>query len=233
MTASGPITFAHRGASGYLPENTIEAFALALLQGATGLESDAWLARDGVPVLVHDRTIRRPGRRIDVTRSASASLAEYGVPRLAHLYATLGTDFDLSIDLEHEAVARPVLEVATAAEAARRLWACHEDPEVLADLRSRSPEVRLVCSTRPRRVSEGIPALVRRLVSIGADVLNLRWQDWDAATVELVHQAGLLAFGWDAQSPEAVRRLVGFGIDGLYADHPDRLVAAVGGTAAG
>ena len=38
-----PITFAHRGAKAYAPENTIEAFALALKLGASGLESDVWV----------------------------------------------------------------------------------------------------------------------------------------------------------------------------------------------
>ena len=51
-----PITFAHRGARANAPDNTIEAFQLALDLGAGGLESDVWLTRDGVPVLDHDGT---------------------------------------------------------------------------------------------------------------------------------------------------------------------------------
>ena len=38
-----PIMFAHRGARAHAPENTLEAFALGLRLGATGLESDVWL----------------------------------------------------------------------------------------------------------------------------------------------------------------------------------------------
>ena len=47
MSRPEPILFAHRGASGYRPENTLAAFALALEQGATGIESDTWLSADG------------------------------------------------------------------------------------------------------------------------------------------------------------------------------------------
>ncbi|MQA17795.1 MAG: hypothetical protein GEV09_28165, partial [Pseudonocardiaceae bacterium] len=46
-----PIAFAHRGARAHAPENTLEAFALALRLGATGLESDVWLTADGEAVL--------------------------------------------------------------------------------------------------------------------------------------------------------------------------------------
>lgn len=51
--------FAHRGASGYAPENTIEAFVLAMEQGADGIELDVHLTRDGEVVVTHDETIDR------------------------------------------------------------------------------------------------------------------------------------------------------------------------------
>ena len=51
--------FAHRGASGYAPENTLEAFALAITQGADGIELDVQLTKDGIPVVIHDETIER------------------------------------------------------------------------------------------------------------------------------------------------------------------------------
>lgn len=51
--------FAHRGASGYAPENTLEAFALAMEQGAEGIELDVQLTKDGQVVVIHDETIDR------------------------------------------------------------------------------------------------------------------------------------------------------------------------------
>jgi glycerophosphoryl diester phosphodiesterase len=230
MTRSWPIMFAHRGASGYRLENTLPAFALALEQGATGIESDVWLSADGVPVLHHDRTIRPPGRRIDVTRRTADELARHGVPRLAELYKTLGTGFELSLDVEHPAVALPALAVARAAGAASRLWLCHDDLDLLAAIRDRSPEVRLVCSTRPRRVPGGVAglgALLERLTALPADALNMHWRDWTPRHVLATHEAGLRAFGWDAQSEAAVEHLLEFGLDALYADRPDLLAARV------
>lgn len=51
--------FAHRGASAYAPENTLEAFALAMEQGADGIELDVQLTKDGEVVVIHDETIDR------------------------------------------------------------------------------------------------------------------------------------------------------------------------------
>lgn len=54
-----PLVWAHRGASGYAPENTIEAFRLAIEQGADGIELDVQLTRDDVLVVIHDEWIDR------------------------------------------------------------------------------------------------------------------------------------------------------------------------------
>lgn len=51
--------FAHRGASGYAPENTLEAFKLAADMGADGVELDVQLTRDGQVVVCHDEKIDR------------------------------------------------------------------------------------------------------------------------------------------------------------------------------
>jgi glycerophosphoryl diester phosphodiesterase len=222
-----PIAFAHRGASAHARENTLEAFRLAVDLGATGLESDVWLAADGVPVLVHDRTIARPGRRIDVTRQPSAALEAFDVPTLRALYDAVGTDVELSLDLEHEAVALPTLAVARDVGAADRLWACTPDVHLLARLRSASREVRLVCSTRPRRVPGGVEALVPELTAHGVDALNMHWRDWTPRTVEAAHAAGIAAFAWDCQEPPSIETALRLGVDAIYSDWPERIVDAI------
>lgn len=52
--SAAPIVIAHRGASGYLPEHTLEAKALAHAQGAQFVEQDVVLTKDDVPVVLHD-----------------------------------------------------------------------------------------------------------------------------------------------------------------------------------
>ncbi len=53
--------FAHRGASGYAPENTLPAFEMAEKQGADGIELDVQLTKDGEVVVIHDEKIDRTG----------------------------------------------------------------------------------------------------------------------------------------------------------------------------
>lgn len=53
------INYAHRGASGYFPENTMLSFSKALELGATGIETDVQMTSDGVLVLIHDEDVTR------------------------------------------------------------------------------------------------------------------------------------------------------------------------------
>ncbi len=55
VTGEAPIIIAHRGASGYLPEHTLEAYALAIDQGADVIEPDLVVTKDGVLVARHER----------------------------------------------------------------------------------------------------------------------------------------------------------------------------------
>ena len=59
LDGSPPQVIAHRGASGYLPEHTLEGYALAIEQGADVIEPDLVVTRDGVLVARHDRGLAR------------------------------------------------------------------------------------------------------------------------------------------------------------------------------
>lgn len=67
-----PVVVAHRGASAGRPENTMEAFELALDHGADALEMDVQVSADGVPFIVHDPSTGRMGD-VDVPVEASTA----------------------------------------------------------------------------------------------------------------------------------------------------------------
>ena len=223
-----PITFAHRGGRADAPENTLEAFRRALDVGATGLESDARLAADGHVVLVHNSAVRTGLRRVKVRDLPAARLAELGVPRLEDLYAELGSGFELSLDLKEPEVGGPILDVARAAGAVDRLWLCARDLSDLEALRGRHPDVQLVHSMGRRAYGDALERHASTLAKAGVAALNLRETEWSLGLVTLAHRFGLLAFAWDAQEYRRIRAVLEMGVDAIYSDHVERLVAAVG-----
>jgi glycerophosphoryl diester phosphodiesterase len=220
-----PIAFAHRGGRAHHPENTLVAFEQALELGATGIESDVWLTADGVPVLVHDP---RPGpvwKRRRIGGHDRAQLPEH-IPTLEDLYATCGTGFDLSLDLKDPAAAGPVVEIARAAgdTVVHRLWLCHPDWERVATWRALDPYVRLVDSTRVKRIREGPERRAAALRSAGIDAINLPEPEWTGGMGSLFHRFDRYAFGWDAHHERQLDRLFDLGIDGVFSDHVDRML---------
>jgi glycerophosphoryl diester phosphodiesterase len=223
-----PITFAHRGGRADAPENTLAAFRRALEVGATGLESDARLAADGDVVLVHGPTIRTGLRRVKVRDLPAPRLADLGVPRLADLYAELGADYELSLDLKEPDLAGPILAVARDAGAVDRLWLCARDLPDLAAARRADPDVRLVHSMGRRAYGDALEGHASTLAKAGIAALNLREAEWSLGLVTLAHRFGLLAFAWDAQEYRRMRAVLEMGVDAIYSDHVERMVAAVG-----
>ena len=116
--------WAHRGASGHAPENTLPAFELAHVLGADGIELDVQLTRDGVPVVIHDEKIDRvsDGRGCvkDYTLrelkafNMNKNFPAYGIvsiPTLEEVYDLVrNTDLTVNVELKNSVVFYEELE---------------------------------------------------------------------------------------------------------------------------
>lgn len=221
-----PIGFAHRGARAHAVENTIDAFRLAVRLGATGLESDVWLTADGVAVLDHDGLVGRRPRRRPIGLIERSDLPDH-IPTFAEFYEAVGPDVHVSLDIKDPAAIGEVVATARDVGAEDRLWLCHPDRDLLVSWRDLSAEAHLVESTRASRFVGGPESHVARSAAMGVEVLNLHHTDWTGGLIALVHRFDVLAFGWDAQYERVLDELLDSGIDGVFSDHVDRMVAAI------
>lgn len=220
-----PIAFAHRGARAYSPENTLEAFGLALQQGATGLESDVWITADGVPVLDHDGLVRRGfGRGTPISGLRRDQLPAH-IPALTDLFATCGHQYHLSLDLKDPGAGERVIAVTreAAPELLPRLWLCAPVWQSLLPLRDCG--ARLVDSTRLAKIKEGPERRAATLSSNGIDAINLHHTDWNGGLAALFHRFERVAFGWDMQHEQVLAAGIAMGLDAVYCDSPDRMMA--------
>jgi glycerophosphoryl diester phosphodiesterase len=60
------------------------------------------------------------------------------------------------------------------------------------------------------------------------DALNLHHTDWTGGIVSLLHRFDLRAFAWDVQETRHILGMLRIGIDAIYCDRVDRMLAAVG-----
>ena len=192
------------------PENSLEAFTLALAKGCRGLESDVWLSPSGEPLLHHGPPEKEKRESLS----------------LAALFAECGTDFDLSLDMKGPGAAQRTIEVAHAAGFdVSRLWLCGGSGSSAA-WREHDPKVRLVTDLRWRDALFHAREVVPMLAEQSVDAVNLRHGRWTRRLVETVHEAGMLAFAWDVQHAWTKRHALRVGVDAIYSDHVGLLVGS-------
>jgi len=222
-----PILFAHRGASAYSPENTLESFALALKLGATGLESDIWATRDGVLVLDHDGVVKSRLRSKPIAEFDKSSLPSH-IPSLEQLLQHCGTQYQISLDIKDPVVFETIEQtVANIDESMlERMWLCHPSSELLMSKRDSILNCKLVDSTRLGKIKEGPERRAANLAAGGIEACNMHHTDWNGGLVALFHRFNIVTFGWDMQHETVLENGIRMGLDGLFSDWPDRMIEA-------
>src|SRR5947199_1953413 len=214
--------FAHRGGRAHGPDNTLATFQNALAQGATGLETDAWLTADGCVVLDHDGVLRAAKESKKPIADVRRDQLPAHIPTLSELYDACGTNFDLAVDVRRPNVAAAIIDAATTHHATERLWLVGGSPRLLSRWHSIADVGHLAMTIKFDARRGDVVSLAK---DAGADALNMRWPGWTKNWVHRVHEAGLLAFAYDVQWRWAMRRCARLGVDGIFSDHVDRLVA--------
>lgn len=224
-----PITFAHRGARAHAPENTLEAFELALRLGASGLESDVWMTADGIAVLDHDGVVKRGLRKRPISEFERAELPEH-IPTLRELLQTCGTGYSLSLDLKDPESAAAIVEVITELDTSllERTWLCEASLNRVIELREQFGDtpIRLVQTTRLERIKGTLERRAEYLARHRIDGINLHRTDWNGGLVALFHRFDQITFGWDMQHEHELREGLRMGLDAIYSDRVDVMADA-------
>ena len=229
--------WAHRGASGQAPENTLAAFRRACQQGADGIELDVQLSADGELVVIHDESLERTtdGRgwvkdhslaqlkRLDAS-CGLAGFAGEGIPTLRQALEFLaGTGLEINVELKDSVVPYPGLP---------------DQASQLIDEFDLGDRVTLSsfnhCSLdwlRRNRATTRIGVLFTDVLyepwdyaaRLGAVALHpgVDHVDWSAELVDASHAAGLEVNVWTANRPADIARMIGRGVDRVITDYPD------------
>ncbi|QHC31633.1 glycerophosphodiester phosphodiesterase [Streptomyces sp. HF10] len=214
---------AHRGDPYRFRENTLDSLRSGLDRGADAVEFDVRLTRDGVPVLLHDDTLKRLW---EVDRPLSALSAEElrgltdgRVPTLAEALAATG-DSRVMVDLCGRVTRRTmerILDVVRQCGAGDRVY-YSAGAETMLTVRAAEPaaEIALTWTTlAPPR-----PAL---LAAINPRWLNYRFSLLDRDLVTEVHRAGRLVSVWTPDTRRSLRRLLALGVDSITTNRIDVL----------
>lgn len=216
---------AHRGDPYRFRENTTDSLRSALEQGADAVEIDVRFTRDGVPLLLHDATLKRLWERERPLAALSAAevrgLAEGGVPTLAEaLTVTEGSRvmIDLPGSPDVRAVRR-VLDVVRECAAQDRVYYCADAPAMLA-VRAADPSAEIALTWKS--IAPPRPVL---LAAVRPRWLNYRFTLVDRRLVARAHRDGYLLSVWTPDTRRSMRRLLDAGVDSITTNRIGALCA--------
>lgn len=243
-SARAVICFAHRGARGHVPENTLLAFELAYDLGTDAIECDVQRSRDGHLVIIHDGTVDR-------TTNGSGFVAEQSFAELRSLDAdrrlgrpqripTLEETLALvwrregaiNLEIKGESVeesvgtaqaVEPYLRALDELQRARVLVSSFEHPAI-AYLKERLPWLRVGALFSGNEWKRRDMVEVAR--ALGAEALHPGVSLTTPQLIERAHAVGLLVNVWTANRWSTIFRLIGWGVDGLFSDYPERVIIA-------
>ena len=223
-------TFAHRGASGYAPENTRAAFDLALRMGADAIETDVQLTADGRLVLIHDTTVDRTSdghgpvadytldelRALDLGRWHGADFAGQRILTVEEALDDYAARIPLALEIKDPRATAPLVALLRERGLRDRVQVTSFYWTALMDARALDPGLFLGFLT-PVFDADIIARCVRRgFAQVCPHVDRLT-----AQRVALAHERGLNVRAWGIQRRDQVERLFETGADGATCNWPD------------
>ncbi len=228
-----PLIFAHRGASGELPENTLASFREAARQGADAIEIDLQLTSDDRLVAAHDRSLRRvSGHTVVVEDTAFHVLRHLSVsrrfpaarrmvlPSIEEIFEAVGPEVALNLDLKcrRAEIRRYSDVIARSLEGRDNIVLSSFRWELLAELRRRLPACELMPAVHRRFAPALRTARLLRAPAIAAHHGFLR-PGFLRAAISRGH--AVLAF--TVNDAGEAKRLMRRGISGFFTNFPGRL----------
>jgi glycerophosphoryl diester phosphodiesterase len=240
---------AHRGASGYAPENSIAAFQLALDYKADIIELDVHQSKDGEAIVIHDATLERTtngtGSVVDFPTSELIQLdngtwfnpefSNERIPTLDSAIKLINGQCILLIEIKrgkeeiYEGLGKRVVDLIHANRA--NSWCIVQafDSDYIREVNGYDPSV----NTQKLIVSDLdlFPAYTDYKfqwgwIASGLDItaLNSYHKLLTRSQVESRHKNGWKTYIYTVNDPSIMKKMINMGVDGIITDYPDRLI---------
>jgi len=233
MPASTPLCVAHRGGPGANSklENTLTAISASLDLGVKAIEIDVWLV-DGELVVFHDRRLGRFFDRDDLLEQTPLELLkapdmqrQLAIPTLEEIIDLVSGRAVINIEIKGPECAEAICNLIQSRVASGRnhynqfILSSFDQPQIKQCLQI-LPQVRrglLIC---------GVPMdLAQQAENLRCYFLGFSLEFIAKTLIEDCHLRGINAWVYTANHPEDIQWLSDLGVDALFTDYPERMLA--------
>jgi glycerophosphoryl diester phosphodiesterase len=214
----------HRGAKGYVAENTLVSFAKAIELNVDAIELDVHLSSDGEVMVIHDKTINRTTEATGFVKDSSASeLKKIGIPTLNDVLLYVNRRCTINIEIKEATAAQKVIQIVEKQvneqnwnynqfEVSSFIW---ESLEIISKLNS---NIALGVLTE-----DSIEKALAFAIQIKAKSINPYFKILNTKNVNLLHSNGFKIYAWTVNTPEDLIIVKSLNVDGIISDFPDRI----------
>lgn len=221
---------AHRGASGYEPENTLASFKKAIELGTNGVELDVYVLKDGNVVVIHDKTVDRTTNGSGyVTEKSLLELKKLDagngekIPTLKEVLDLVNRKVTVHIELKGKDTAIPVSTIIRE-YVKNKKWKYSDfyvssfNHSELKNIKKLIPQV---------KVGALIVGIIKNYdlykKDFGAYSVNIWYPFVGKPVVQKAHNKGLKVYVYTVNSYKDIEKMKLTGVDGIITNYPDRL----------
>lgn len=237
INTEGTKVWAHRGASGYVPENTLEAFKKAAKMGADGVELDVQLSKDGELVVIHDEIVDRVSgengfvkdyslkelKRLNVSKHMPSYDKKTRIPTLDEVFELLkNTELTINIELKngiinYKGLEKKVLELVEEYDMLDRIWCSSFNHESIVRVKKLCPDMR--CGLL---FSDIIVNPAEYAANLGVEALHpATYHMNDENYIDKAHGRSLRTHIWTVNDKHEMKALAKAGADTIITNYPD------------
>jgi glycerophosphoryl diester phosphodiesterase len=234
--------YGHRGAKKYAPENTIAAFQKALDVGADGFELDTMLSADGVPVVIHDRSLARTTNGIgfvDKKNVKELKLLDAGswfsdtfhnerIPLLEEVLAQFGNQAQINIELKNfqnpfNQLPEKICIMIKKFDLSGSILFSSFIPFNLIRIRRIIPDAKVALLIEPDLLGRLLSLSFFRTLS--PDFIHPHYSVCTEPFIASQHAMGRSVNTWTVNEIGMLKALISYGIDGIITDDPASAVS--------
>ncbi|MEK7287388.1 MAG: glycerophosphodiester phosphodiesterase family protein [Elusimicrobiota bacterium] len=237
-TDQKPFLIAHRGASGYAPENTLAAFKLALDMGARFIELDVHQTKDGQVVVIHDDNLKRFGgvnkkinnltleeiSKVSVKEPFDRGYPRERVPTLDQVLTLVARRAVVNVEIKASSEAYPAIEEKVLSLLERKgyngmSYISSFDFKCLV-------QVRALCAEMYLGYLLGLTSLktaMKQMRDIRCDALVVSAAQASRSLIQRAHQRGFHVLVYTVNARATWDGLAARRVDAIFTDYPDLL----------
>lgn len=238
---------AHRGVSGSYPENTLSAFQAAIDIRAEMVELDVSISKDGIPVVVHDRTVDRTTdfegdvqsfsledlKKMEVGAWFSEEFRGEEFPTLKNSLELMKDKLAVNIEIKTEAVSDEIqggvvdkaLQIVTDLDMSSSVIFSSFDYRVMEQLNVLDPKMAKALLYEASQSAELLPSELVQKYKI--DIFNCSYKQLSVKWINDLQKHKIPYFVYTVNEPELMKELIEKGVSGIFTDFPQELIYIV------